>query len=73
MGKLSIRRLPPAPANPKEGEVSVVFALYERTFEDAHVYFYHDGGWRFLLRTPDVGFWSRNAKKEAQERLASLR
>ena len=73
MGKLSIRRLPPAPAKPNEGDVSVVFAFYERTFEDAHVYFYHNGGWRFLFNTSDVGFLTKNAKRAAQERLASLR
>jgi DNA-binding transcriptional ArsR family regulator len=73
MAKLSVRRLPPVPASPKEGDVSVVFAFYERSFEDAHVYFYHNGGWRFLFNTSDVGFWSKNAQKTAQERLASLR
>ncbi|MCU0917111.1 MAG: hypothetical protein MUC88_21495 [Planctomycetes bacterium] len=73
MSKLSVRRLPPTPAHPKDGDVGVVFASYERTFEDAHVYFYHNGGWRFLFNTSDVGFWSKNAKKAARERLASLR
>ena len=72
MAKLSVRRLPPVPANPKEGDVSVVVAFYERSFEHAHVYCYRNGGWRFLFDTYDVGFWSKNAKKPAPERPASL-
>ena len=72
MRKLSIRRLPPTPSNPRDGDVSVVFAFYERSFEDAHVYFYHDGGWRFLFNTYEVGFWTQNVEKAVQEKLVSL-
>jgi DNA-binding HxlR family transcriptional regulator len=73
MSKLSIRRLPPVPVNPKEGDICVVLALYEKSFEDAHVYFYYKGGWRFLFNTQEVGFWNKNAGKAVEEKLASLR
>jgi len=49
MRHLNVRRIPPAPANPRTGDVGPVFAIYAQGFEEAHVYFYHDGGWRFLF------------------------
>jgi hypothetical protein len=73
MKHLGVRRLPPALAHPKDGDVSCVFAIYDQGFEEAHVFFYHDGGWRFLFNTYAVRAWPERTAERLESKLASLR
>ncbi|MBN2133082.1 MAG: hypothetical protein JW741_26515 [Sedimentisphaerales bacterium] len=72
MRYLNIHRIPSVPADPRTGDVSPVFAIYDQGFEEAHVYFYHDGGWRFLFNTYAVRSWSDGAEGRAQAKLLAL-
>lgn len=72
MRHLNVRRIPPAPANPRTGDVGPVFAIYAQGFEEAHVYFYHDGGWRFLFNPYAVRSWSQRAEQRVQAKLSLL-
>jgi hypothetical protein len=72
MRHLNVHRVPPAPANPGTGAVSCVFAIYDQGFEEAHVYFYYDGGWRFLFNTYAVRSWSERAQERVEAKLSLL-
>ena len=72
IGKVDIRRLPPVPPNPEEGDVCPVFTMHERGFEEAYVFFFYDGAWRYLGNTPRDGLWYDWATTAAKDKLALL-
>ena len=72
IGSVNFRRLPPAPARPADGDVCPVFTMHERGYEEAYVFFFYDGGWRFLGSTSKDGFWHTWAQDAAQEKVQSL-
>jgi len=57
MKTIKIRRVPPAPKEPKDGDVSPVFIIDNRGYEQAFVFFYYKGGWKALFNTPREGLW----------------
>lgn len=72
MKRITVRRIPPAPAHPKDGDVSPVFTVDDRGFEEAHVYFYYQSGWRLLCNTPRDALWHVTACEWLPNKLASL-
>jgi hypothetical protein len=71
--EVDIRRLPSTPTDPQDGDVYPVFTRHERGFEEAYMFFYWDGGWRYLGNTPRDGRWHTHAAgmaKQYVERLA---
>jgi hypothetical protein len=72
MKRITVRRTPPAPASPKDGDVSPVFTVDDRGFEEAHVYFYYQGGWRLLCNTPRDALWHVTAQEWLPNKLAAL-
>jgi len=72
MKRITVRRLPPAPAHPKDGDISPVFTVDDRGFEEAHVYFYYGGGWRLLFNTPRDALWHITAREWLPNKLAAL-
>lgn len=73
ISKVDIRRVPPVPVNPKEGDVAPVFTVHERGFEEAYVFFYLNGGWRYLGNTPRDGLWHTWAKDAARAKTGLLK
>lgn len=73
IAKVDIRRLPSAPTDPQDGDVYPVFTRHERGFEEAYLFFYWDGGWRYLGNTPRDGRWHTHAAEMAKERVERLR
>ena len=73
IGKVDIRRLPPAPSNPEDGDVCPVFTMHERGFEEAYIFFFYDKGWRYLGNTPRDGLWHDWAKTAVINKLALLK
>lgn len=71
--KADIRRLPPVPSNPKDGDACPVFTMHERGFEEAYVFFFYNDGWRYLGRTPWDGLWRNWAKDAVRDKLALLK
>ena len=72
IGKVAVRRLPPLPVRPQEGDVSAVFTMHETGFEEAYVFFRHADGWRYLGNTARDGRWQTWAKDLANEKIQSL-
>jgi DNA-binding HxlR family transcriptional regulator len=73
IGKVNVRRLPPVPAQPQEGDVSAVFTMHERGFEEAYVFFHYARGWRYLGNTARDGRWHTWAENSAKEKIKSLK
>lgn len=73
ISKVDIRRLPPVPSNPKDGDVCPVFTMHERGFEEAYVFFFYDDGWRYLGNTSRDGRWHTWAREAAIKKLALLK
>jgi hypothetical protein len=73
IGGVNIRRLPPVSGDPKDGDVHPVLTGHERGFEEAYVFFYWDGGWRYLGNTPMDGRWHTWAVNVARDRVGLLR
>jgi hypothetical protein len=73
IGKVDIRRLPPVPSNPEDGEVYPVFTMHERGYEEAYIFYFFDEGWRYLGNTPKDGLWNDWAKTAALNKLALLK
>lgn len=69
---IRIRRLPPVPGDSQEGDVSPIFTVEPQGYEEAHVYWYHEGSWRVLLNTSRDGFWRRSAERVVRDRLRSV-
>jgi len=72
MRQVDFRRLPPVPGEPKAGDLSPVFTMHEEGFEEAYVFFYYQGGWRFLTSNPRDGIWHTWAHDALQSRMESL-
>ena len=72
ISSVDIRRLPPVPANPKDADVYPVFTMHEKGFEEAYVFFYWKGGWRYLGNTARDGRWHTWAADMARQRVESL-
>ena len=72
VGSADVRRLPPVPAEPKDGDVYPVFTMHERGFEEAYVFFYWNGGWRYLGNTARDGRWHTWATEVAGQRVKQL-
>jgi DNA-binding HxlR family transcriptional regulator len=70
--RLNIRRVPPAPKEPKDGDVSPVFTMDDRGYEEAHVFFYYKGGWKVLFNTPRDGLWQTGVANILPGKLKSL-
>jgi hypothetical protein len=73
IGKVDIRRLPPVPSNPKDGDVCPVFTMHEKGFEEAYLFFFYDNGWRYLGNTPRDGLWHDWAQTAVTNKLALLK
>ena len=73
MKRITVRRLPPAPSAPKDGDVSPIFTIDDCGFEEAHVYFYYAGGWKLLFNTPRDALWHLTAQDWLPNKLATLR
>ena len=73
IGKVDIRRLPPVPSNPEDGDVCPVFTMHERGYEEAYIFFFYHNGWRYLGNTPMDGLWHDWAKTAALNKLALLK
>ena len=71
-GSVDIRRLPSVPTDPQDGDVSPVFTMHERGFEEAYVFFHWNGGWRYLGNTPRDGRWHTWAAEMARQRVEVL-
>jgi hypothetical protein len=72
MKTIKIRRVPPAPKEPKDGDVSPVFIIDNRGYEQAFVFFYYKGGWKALFNTPREGLWQTAAPEILSKTLKSL-
>jgi DNA-binding HxlR family transcriptional regulator len=72
MKTIKIKRVPPAPKEPKDGDVSPVFTIDNDGFEQAFVFFYYKGGWKTLFNTPREGLWQTAAQDILSEKLKSL-
>ena len=72
MKRLNIRRVPPAPKETKDGDVSPVFTMDDRGYEEAHVFFYYKGGWKVLFNTPRDGLWQTGVANTLPGKLKSL-
>jgi hypothetical protein len=69
---VNIRRLPPAPSEPEDGDISPVFTIHEEGFEEAYVFFYYEGGWRFLTSDPRDGLWRTWADEAVKSKLKEI-
>jgi hypothetical protein len=72
MRRITVRRTPSTPASPKDGDISPVFTMDDRGFEEAHIYFYYQGGWRLLCNTPKDALWHITAREWLPNKLAAL-
>ena len=73
MRTVDIRRLPPVPEHPQDGDVCPVFTMHERGYEEAYLFFYYQDAWRHLGNTSRDGRWHTWARDAAQERVRLLR
>jgi len=73
MRTVNIRRLPPTPENPQDGDVCPVFTMHERGYEEAYLFFYYQGAWRHLGNSSRDGRWHSWAPDAAQERVNQLK
>jgi len=72
MKTIKIKRVPPTPKEPKDGEVSPVFTIDNNGVEQAFVFFYYKGGWKALINTPREGLWQTAVPDILSETLKSL-
>lgn len=72
MKSIKIKRVPPVPKEPKDGDVSAVFTIDNNGVEQAFVFFYYEGGWKTLFNTPREGLWQTGVPDILSKTLRSL-
>jgi hypothetical protein len=66
---LDIVRIRLPEGDPRDGDVVPIFT----SEDDTHVYFYYQGGWRYLYRTAYTWLWNQDLEEHLRERMTQLK